>query len=90
LMDVFACPHCTAAPEPLPESNLVVVRHGAGCEALIAQTKARWPLTTAALPDAPAQIPFEHLAAFGRWHRTVKAREERALGRTPKPMPSST
>jgi hypothetical protein len=44
-MDMFTCQHCTAAPEPLPDSNLVMVRHGAGCEVLIAQTKARWPLT---------------------------------------------
>jgi hypothetical protein len=55
-MDIFACPHCTATPEPLPESNLVMVRHGAGCEVLITQTKARWPLTAAALPDTPAQV----------------------------------
>jgi hypothetical protein len=82
-MDMFDCPHCTAAPEPLPDSNLVMVRHGAGCEVLIAQTQARWPLTTAALPETPAQVPFEHLAAFGRWHRTVKAREERRSVRHP-------
>jgi hypothetical protein len=80
ISDVFACTHCTAAPEPLPESNLVVVRHGAGCEVLIAQTKARWPLTTAALPDTPAQVPFEQRAALGRWHRTVQARDKRRLG----------
>jgi hypothetical protein len=67
-------------PEPLPDSNLVMVRHGAGCQVLIAQTKARWPLTTTALPDTPAEAPFEQRAAFGRWHRTVNAREERALG----------
>jgi hypothetical protein len=67
-MNAFACQHSTAAPEPLPDSNLVMVRHGAGCEVLIAQTRARWPVTQNAsrLPATPAQIPFEQRAAFGR------------------------
>jgi hypothetical protein len=65
ISDVFACTHCTAAPEPLPDGNLVVVRHDAGCEALIAQTRARWPLTTAALPQTPPAMPFERWADFG-------------------------
>lgn len=58
-MDVFACQQCNAAPEPLPDSNLVMVRNGAGCEVLIAQTKARSPLTTTALPQTPPAMPFE-------------------------------
>jgi hypothetical protein len=37
-MDVFACQHCTAVPELVTNSNLVVVRHQAGCEVLIALT----------------------------------------------------
>ncbi len=61
----------------MADGNLVVVRHDAGCEALIAQTKVRWPLTTTGLPDKPSQIPFEQRAAFGRWHRAVLAREKR-------------
>jgi plasmid replication initiation protein len=78
---MFAGQHCNATPEPIPGSNLVVVRHSAGCAVRVAQTKARWPLTTAALPDVPAQVPFEHLAAFGRWHKTVLSREQRRQAR---------
>jgi pimeloyl-ACP methyl ester carboxylesterase len=33
------------------------------------------------LPDTPAQTPFEHLGAYGRWHRTMRAREERRAAR---------
>jgi hypothetical protein len=77
VIDAFACQHCTAAPEPLPDSNLVVVRHGLGCPTLQAQVRARWPDEPTRLPDTPAQIPFERRGAYGRWHRTVRAREER-------------
>jgi hypothetical protein len=53
-MDVFACQQCNAAPEPLPDSNLVMVRNGAGCEVLIAQTKARSPLDNHCAPTNAA------------------------------------
>jgi hypothetical protein len=58
---MFACQHCTAIPEPIPGSNLVVVRHGAGCEVLIAQTKARWPAQPARLPDTPSHCCAEKI-----------------------------
>ncbi|HWF29861.1 MAG TPA: hypothetical protein VG327_16060 [Mycobacterium sp.] len=48
---VFACQRCDAVPEPIADINLVVVRHGPGCEVLIAQTKARWPGEPTRLPD---------------------------------------
>jgi hypothetical protein len=78
-VDVFSCRQCTAEAEPIPDSNLAVVRHAFDCETLQAQVRARWPLTPATLPDVPGQIPFQHLAAFGRWHKTVRVREERRL-----------
>jgi hypothetical protein len=80
-VDVFACRHCNAAPEPLPDSNLVVVRHAAGCAVLIAQTKARWPAQPTTLPEVPGQIPFEQRAAFGRWHKAVRSRGQRRQAR---------
>jgi hypothetical protein len=77
-MDVFSCQHCSAFPELLVDgrAQLSVVRHSLGCTTLLAQVRARWPLSTT-LPDTPAQVPFEQRAAYGRWHRTVRAREER-------------
>ena len=42
-MDVFTCQHCDALPEPIAGSAMFIVRHGASCEVLIAQTKSRWP-----------------------------------------------
>ena len=77
-MDVFACQHCNAAPELVTDGNaeVSVVRHAVDCPTLQAQVRARWRDRTG-LPDTPAQVPFEHLAAYGRWHRTVQAQEER-------------
>jgi hypothetical protein len=82
-VDVFACQHCSAAPELVIQdrARLSVVRHTLGCPTLVAQVRARWPLATAALPDVLGQVPFERLAAFGRWHRTVQAREKRRAAR---------
>src|SRR5580693_5841218 len=54
-MDVFTCQHCGALPEPIAGSAMFIVRHGATCEVLIAQTKGRWPHEPATLPDTPAR-----------------------------------
>lgn len=74
-----ACQHCQAPPELVIDgrAQLSIVRHGLGCPILQAQVRARWPDEPTRLPDTPAQIPFERRAAFGRWHRTVQAREKR-------------
>jgi hypothetical protein len=78
---MFACQHCSAAAEPIPGSNLAVVRHAPHCETLQAQVRARWPLTPATLPDTPGQVPFSQRTAFGQWHKTVLSREQRRQAR---------
>ena len=57
-------------------AQLSIVRHGLDCPTLLAQVRLRWPLK-ATLPETEAQVPFSQRAAYGRWHRAVKAREER-------------
>jgi hypothetical protein len=76
-MDVFACQRCDAAPEPIPGSNAVIVRHGAGCVRLAERIKARWPLTASELPGAPNPQPFAQKAAWSRWHKAVLAIDAR-------------
>jgi hypothetical protein len=51
-MDVFACQHCSAAPELVVDgrAQLSIVRHALGCPTLLAQVRARWP-------DEPTQPP---------------------------------
>ncbi|MCV7100903.1 MULTISPECIES: hypothetical protein [Mycobacterium] len=82
-MDVFACQHCPAAPELIVDgrAQLSIVRHNLGCPTLLAQVRARWPDQPTKLPDTPAQVPFKQRAAFGRWHKTVQAREKQRTAR---------
>ncbi|HZU50073.1 MAG TPA: hypothetical protein VFA16_22900 [Mycobacterium sp.] len=63
---VFGCQVCGAVPEPVPDSNLVVVRHAAGCEVLVERIKTRWWPNVhdgAQLPPSPPAQPF---AKWGR------------------------
>jgi hypothetical protein len=69
-MDLFASQHWTAVPEPLPDSNLVMVRHGARCEVLIAQTKARLAADNHWLLDVAALTLHHGLGAS--WYRLRK------------------
>jgi hypothetical protein len=64
LVDVFACTVCSAVPELVTErsARLSVIRHAPGCPLLLRQTKTRWPLIAAELPDPPAQVPFARRA----------------------------
>jgi hypothetical protein len=57
-MDVFACQVCHAAAEPIPDSNVVIVRHALGCAVLISQCKARWPemLHPVDCPENPSKF----------------------------------
>ena len=77
-MDMFACQYCSAVPELVVDgrAQLSIVRHALGCPTLLAQVRARWPDEPARFPETPGQVPFERRAAWGRWHCTVKAREE--------------
>jgi hypothetical protein len=64
LVDVFACTVCSAVPELVAQGSarLSVIRHAPGCPLLLRQTKTRWPLIAAELPDPPAQVPFARRA----------------------------
>jgi hypothetical protein len=78
-VDVFACPVCNATPELVAEGNaqLAIIRHQLGCPTLLAQSRGRWAEPPTALPSTLAPIPFAHRSANPRWHKTVRAREER-------------
>jgi hypothetical protein len=78
-VDVFTCPACKVTPELVTEGNaqLAIVRHQLGCPTLLAQSRARWVDAPTALPSMPAPIPFSHLGANPRWHKTVQTFEDR-------------
>jgi hypothetical protein len=77
-MAVFTCQHGNAIPELVADAStrVSVVRHDLGFPTLEPQVRARWPGELATLPKSPGQIPFASRAAFGRWHKTVQARQK--------------